>query len=180
MRIVTNNELSNYKVLPFDLYTEEKGKILEAGEILTPGKLIMLKNYSKIYTEDNKNFLDQNGNANPEEQTEIERMTNFTYESLDPQDFSTVVNKDASMPSETQIKIKFFYRKVLDLLLKGYYQESIIKLLSMVNVLKNVIYKQMNKTSKGSHTRFMGEYELCHPLNVAVVSGLIAKKLDYY
>ena len=37
----------------------------------------------------------------------------------------------------------------------------------------------MNKTSKGSHTRFMGEYELCHPLNVAVVSGLIAKKLDY-
>ena len=52
MRIVTNKELSSYKVLPFDLYTENKGKILEAGEVLTPGKLIMLKNYIKIYTED--------------------------------------------------------------------------------------------------------------------------------
>ena len=38
--------------MPFDLYTENKGKILEAGEVLTPGKLIMLKNYIKIYTED--------------------------------------------------------------------------------------------------------------------------------
>lgn len=52
MRIVTNKELSSYKVLPFDLYTENKGKILEAGEVLTPGKLIMLKNYVKIYTEE--------------------------------------------------------------------------------------------------------------------------------
>ena len=52
MRIVTNKELSNFKVLPFDLYTENKGKILEAGEVLTPGKLIMLKNYVKIYTEE--------------------------------------------------------------------------------------------------------------------------------
>ena len=58
MRIVTNKELSTYKVLPFDLYTENKGKILEAGEVLTPGKLIMLKNYVKIYTEDFNNDED--------------------------------------------------------------------------------------------------------------------------
>ena len=25
----------------------------------------------------------------------------------------------------------------------------------------------------------MGEYEICHPLNVAIISGLIAKKLEY-
>ena len=52
MRIVTNKELSNYKVLPFDLYSENKGKILEAGEVLTPGKLIMLKNHVHVYTEE--------------------------------------------------------------------------------------------------------------------------------
>ena len=51
MRIVTNKELSNYKVLPFDLYSENKGKILEAGEVLTPGKLIMIKNHVHVYTE---------------------------------------------------------------------------------------------------------------------------------
>ena len=47
MRIVTAKELSSYKILPFDLYNEANGKILSAGEVLTPGKLIMLKNYAK-------------------------------------------------------------------------------------------------------------------------------------
>ena len=49
MRIVTMKELSTYKILPFDLYSESNAKILGAGEILTPGKLIMLKNYIKSY-----------------------------------------------------------------------------------------------------------------------------------
>ena len=60
MRIVENSELSNYKVLPFDLFTENKTKILEAGEVLTPGKLIMLKNYVRIYAED---FLSENSST---------------------------------------------------------------------------------------------------------------------
>ena len=52
MRLVSTKELSGYKILPFDLYNEANGKVLSAGEVLTPGKLIMLKNYVKIYTED--------------------------------------------------------------------------------------------------------------------------------
>ena len=49
MRLVTTKELSSYKILPFDLYNEANGKILSAGEVLTPGKLIMLKNYAKLH-----------------------------------------------------------------------------------------------------------------------------------
>ena len=52
MRVVTSKELSTFKILPFDLYNEANAKILPAGEVLTPGKLIMLKNYPKVYTED--------------------------------------------------------------------------------------------------------------------------------
>ena len=51
MRIVTTKELSSYKILPFDLYNEANGKVLGAGEVLTPGKLIMLKNYAKLFTD---------------------------------------------------------------------------------------------------------------------------------
>ena len=54
MRLVTNKELSTFRILPFDLYNESSSKILSAGEVLTPGKLIMLKNYPKLYTEDLK------------------------------------------------------------------------------------------------------------------------------
>ena len=45
--------------------------------------------------------------------------------------------------------------------------------------MRNEIYKHLYKNGKGSRIRFMGEYELCHPLNVATVSGLIARKLEF-
>ncbi len=181
MRIVTPKELSSYKVLPFDLYTENKGKILEAGEVLTPGKLIMLKNYIKIYTEEfnsNEENTASEPGENPDRKTNSKIM-NFSYEALDPTDFETVINKDAYVKMETQVKIKYFYKKILDLLMQGYYEEGLLKLNSLIGILKTEVYKQVHKSGKGSKIRFLGEYELCHPLNVAVVSGLIAQKLDF-
>lgn len=183
MRVVTNKELSNYKVLPFDLYSENKGKILEAGEVLTPGKLIMLKNYVKLYTEDFKSpdgILEDGTESGSNKDGEYSpQIVNFSYDSLDSTDFETVINKDAYVKMEIQVKIKYFYRKILDLLLQGYYEEGLLKLNSLVNIIKSEIYKQLSKSSKGSKIRFLGEYELCHPLNVAVISGLIAQKLEF-
>ena len=181
MRIVSNKELSTYKVLPFDLYTENKGKILEAGEVLTPGKLIKLKNYVKIYTEDFNNEEESKG-LEPDKNTisaPDSQLLNFSYEGLEATDFETVINKDAYVKTEVQVKIKYFYKRILDLLVQGYYEEGLLKLNSLVGVLKTEVLKQIQKSGKGSQTRFLGEYEICHPLNVAVISGLIAQKLDF-
>lgn len=181
MRIVTNKELSSYKVLPFDLYTENKGKILEAGEVLTPGKLIMLKNYIKIYTEDfnSEDDLKENSGEENSGSAGASKMMNFSYEGLDPTDFETVINKDAYIKMETQVRIKYFYKRILDLLMQGYYEEGLLKLNSLIGILKTEVYKQVHKSGKGSQIRFLGEYELCHPLNVAIISGLIAQKLEF-
>ena len=179
MRIVTNKELSSYKVLPFDLYTENKGKILEAGEILTPGKLIMLKNYVKIYTEDFLNEKTDNANIQSNQSNHIPKILNFSYESLDISEFETVINKDANIKMEEQVKIKYFFKKILDLLAQGYYEDGLLKLNSLVSIIRNNVYKQIKHTGKGSQVRFLGEYEICHPLNVAIISGLIAEKLEF-
>ncbi len=179
MRIVTNKELSTYKVLPFDLYTENKGKILEAGEVLTPGKLIMLKNYVKIYTEDFNSEEDLQDKEKNNDANANTSLLNFSYEGLDATDFETVINKDAYVKMEVQVKIKYFYKRTLDLLMQGYYEEGLLKLNSLIGILKTEVYKQIHKSGKGSQIRFLGEYELCHPLNVAVISGLIAQKLDF-
>lgn len=180
MRVVENSELSNYKVLPFDLFTENKTKILEAGEVLTPGKLIMLKNYIRIYAED---FLGEQDEKKQQvessETTTPQRLFNFTYESLDPEDFDTVINKGSCMKLETQVKIKYFYKKIFDMFIEGFYDDAILKLQSLITILRNQIFSQLCKTGHGSKVRFMGEYEICHPLNVAIMSGLIAKKLEY-
>ncbi len=181
MRIVTNKELSSYKVLPFDLYTENKGKIFEAGEVLTPGKLIMLKNYVKIYTEDfhGEGAQSPDGEGDDHSKAAAPSVMNFSYDTLDAADFETVINKDAYLKMENQVKIKYFYRKTLDLLMQGYYEEGLLKLNTLINIIRTEIYKQVGKSSKGSKIRFLGEYELCHPLNVAVISGLIAQKLEF-
>lgn len=176
MRIVTSKELSTFKILPFDLYNESNVKILDAGEVLTPGKIIMLKNYSKIYTEEFTNELSKE-KANPAKNN-LKKLANFTFESLDATDFETVINKDNVLKMETQVKIKYYYRKTLDLLLQGFYEEALLKLNNLVNIMLSDMFKQLTKSKKGSQVRFMGEYEICHPLNVAVVSALIAKKLD--
>ncbi len=178
MRIVSNKELSSYKVLPFDLYTENKNKILEAGEVLTPGKLIMLKNYVKIYTEEYANEDFKEG-ASESKIAAPSQVLNFSYESIDATDFETVINGDAYVKTEIQVRIKYFYKRILDLLMQGYYEEGLLKLNSLIGVLKTEVFKKVTKSGKGSKVRFLGEYEICHPLNVAVISGLIAKKLDY-
>ena len=180
MRIVTNKELSNYKVLPFDIYTEERSKILEAGEVLTPGKLIMLKNYLKIFTEDyNDEIKNDSEKVDGSNGNIPSHLLHFTFDTIDSSEFETVINKDGYVKTQIQVKIKYYYKRILELLYQGYYKEAISNLKNLVSILKTEVYKKISHTGKGSKIRFMGEYELCHPLNVAVISGLIANRLEY-
>ena len=63
--------------------------------------------------------------------------------------------------------------------MQGYYEEGLLKLNTLVSIITGDLFKQLSKSKKGSQIRFLGEYEICHPLNVAILSGLIAKKLEY-
>ena len=177
MREVTNKELSSFKILPFDLYSDTNSKILDAGEVLTPGKLIMLKNYPKIYTEEFENEI-MNSQKPDISNKKLKELTQFSYDTLDAIDFDTVINRDFVLEVDEQVKVKYFYRKTLDLLLQGYYKEGLEKLVALSHIIASDVYNQFRKTQKGSQIRFLGEYEICHPLNVAVVSGLIAKRLE--
>jgi HD-GYP domain-containing protein (c-di-GMP phosphodiesterase class II) len=107
------------------------------------------------------------------------KLANFSFDSLEPSDFETVVNSDNILKMDIQIKIKYYFRKTLDLFIQGYYEEGLLKLNGLVSIMLSDVFKQLYRSKKGSQVRFLGEYEICHPLNVAVVAGLIAKKLDY-
>lgn len=178
MRIITAKELSSYKILPFDLYNESNHKVLAAGEVLTPGKLIMLKNYPKLFTEELYSDNEKGGKSTAG-RTTAKKMANFSYDTIDASEFETVINRDATLKSEIQVKLKYYYKKTMDLFTQGYYEEGALKLNSLVSVIISDVFKQLIKSKKGSQTRFLGEYEICHPLNVAIISGLIAKKLEY-
>jgi HD-GYP domain-containing protein (c-di-GMP phosphodiesterase class II) len=178
MRQVTNKELSNYKILPFDLYNESNQRVLVAGEVLTPGKIIMLKNYLSLYTEEITNkFTVEEQNQTSSVQTK--NLTNFSFDSLDAADFETVINKENALKVDIQVKLKYYFKKTLDLFERGLYGDGLVKLNSLVSILISDVFKQLYRSKKGSQVRFLGEYEICHPLNVAIVSGLIAKRLEF-
>jgi len=52
MKIVSPEELINYKILPYNIYSEFGEKLFAAGEVLTPGKLLQLKHMSILYRDD--------------------------------------------------------------------------------------------------------------------------------
>lgn len=178
MRIVTHKELGNFKILPYDLYNEASQKVLSAGEALTPGKIIMLKNYTKLYTNE-LTLSDTTDNDSSGSNSNAKKLMNYSFDSLETTDFETVINKDNVLKSDLQVRIKYFMRKTLDLLSQGYYNEGVAKLNQLSSIMMTDIFKQLFRSKKGSQVRFLGEYEICHPLNVAIVSGLIAKKLEY-
>ena len=178
MRVVTSKELSTFKILPFDLYNEANMKVLSAGEVLTPGKLIMLNNYAKLFTEElyseeakDENDIEKNAN--------LKKLANFSFDSIDITDFETVINKENVLHSDIQIKIKYFMKKTIDLFEHGFFREGLVKLNQLTSIMMTDIFKQLFRSKRGSQVRFLGEYSICHPLNVAVVAGLIAKRLDY-
>ncbi len=178
MRIVTSKELGTFKILPFDLYNEANMKVLSAGEVLTPGKLIMLNNYAKLFTEEvySDSTKDDSGK---DKDTNLKKLANYTFDTIDITDFETVINKENVLNSDIQIKIKFFMKKTLDLFEQGYFREGLVKLNQLASIMMTDIFKQLFRSKKGSQVRFLGEYFICHPLNVAIVAGLIAKRLDY-
>ena len=49
MIVLSSEEIISQKVLPYDLYDEAGIKILEAGEILTPGKILLVRNHEVLY-----------------------------------------------------------------------------------------------------------------------------------
>lgn len=176
MKIVTPKDLSNFKVLPYDLYSDTNNKILSAGEVLTPAKLILLRNYTKLYIEEPAKSKPER-DLRDDENAKI--MSSFSYDSLEISDFETVINRLSVVKSDTQIRVKYFMRKIIDLFEVGYFEEGFMKLNQLVSVITTELFKYVLKSRKGSLVRFMGEYEICHPLNVAIISSIIARKLDY-
>ncbi|MBQ7126215.1 hypothetical protein IJO12_03935, partial [bacterium] len=104
MKIVTHKDLSNFKVLPYDLYSDTNNKILSAGEVLTPAKLILLRNYTKLYIEEP---AESKPERNSEDSEIAKRMSSFSYDGLDIAEFDTVVNRLSVVKADTQIRVKY-------------------------------------------------------------------------
>lgn len=176
MRTITNKELSSYKILPFDIFINENEKLFSAGEVLTPGKLISLKQYGTIYAKEiQNNILDKEEVV---ETNKVKLAYDFDYESLNIMEVNTPINKSSLLDTETQIRIKLYYMKIIELLKANEFTYAFNHAQALCGIIEQNILAIAADVEKGSQLRFMGEYEVCHPLNVAVLSGMISRRLE--
>jgi len=178
MNYISSEELVNYKVLPFNLYTEKGEMILSAGEILTPGKLLQLRQLPGLYYDmDVPDLVNKLKRPDLEFQSKIETDNedkNFIFD-IEIGKYKSPINKKSVIEPIMQIRLKAFHDKILKSGLQGKellekYEELCLKIKDVVNTKENVHYS--------SQFKLLGDYDVCHPLNVAIMGGLIAKKLD--
>ena len=174
MRLVSNEELGLYKILPFNLHSENGDKIFSVGEVLTPGKLSLLQHYDKLYaTDENKTNV-----ATPKN-VKKKVMEEFDYDDLDITKYKTPINKISLIEPETQIKVKMYFDKVIDITKDFGFERAIPKYFTLNEIILRDIINNITDITMSSQIRLLGDYEVCHPLNVAILSSIMAKKLEF-
>lgn len=189
MKLTSRNELSKYKILPFNLYNEAGEIVLKAGDVLTVGKLLQLKAYEKIFrdsapAEDENKYnqeAPEDGATEHEMKSSIASVIDddFEYNSLNLVEYKTPINKYSKIDFKEQMKLKAYLMKTIDLLNKTSIKEAFPKMANLSEIITNNVIPKFAEIEHYSELRLLGDYEVCHPINVAIMSGMIAKKMDF-
>ncbi len=204
MKIVSTEELINHKILPYNLYSEFGEKLFAAGEVLTPGKLLQLKHIEVLYRDEvednsidasNTKISEQKQNKKPElpetdnshkeiivETFDMNPLTilrnKLSVDDIDIMSYRGPINKKAKIDPQTQLKIKAFYFKILEML----DEKPPLEMLGMFANIRDKIVQDIifdsTEVILSSQLKLLGEYNRCHALNTAILSGIVAKKMD--
>lgn len=195
MKIIPTEELINYKILPFNIYSEFGEKIFAAGEVLTPGKLLQLRQMNSLYrddeiqnvpTEDDKaekpipenspfsNVVVEHFDMKP---STITRKNKLSIDDIDIMSYKGPINKKAKIEPQTQLKIKAFYNKILEMINEKPPLEMLGMFANIRDKIMQDIISESNEVFLSSQLKLLGEYNKCHALNTAILSGALAKKM---
>lgn len=228
MKVITTEELINYKILPFNIYSEFGEKIFSAGDILTPGKLLQLKQLNLIFRDEEEQQLDilpeepqvggydvqeedvygdsytpksssfsapidinaifdsYNSSLKPTEKVvEVFDMnpntvlkSNTVVDEVSIMNYKGPINKKSKIDPQNQIKLKAFYYETLSNFDNRSYAETANLFLNIRDkILQDIVYRNSNLVYS-SQIKLIGEYQKCHALNVAILAGIIAQKMN--
>lgn len=198
MKLISTEEIINYKILPFNIYSEFGEKLFSAGEVLTPGKLLQLRHMTVLYRDDEAQTVPAEARiveAKPVEK-EVKRespkvvvevfdmnpsnkitKTKLSVDDIDIMSYKGPVNKRAKIDPQTQIKIKAFYNNILEMMEEKPPPEMLGMFANVRDkIIQDIIFEN-NDVFLFSQLKLLGEYKKCHALNTAILSGAVAKKM---
>lgn len=204
MKVVSTEELINHKILPYNIYSESGEKLFAAGELLTPGKLLQLRHMNVLYKDDAepqasaepaaapaptdaKPVEKQAEPPQPEQKIIVETFdmkpstifrNKLSVDDIDIMNYRGPINKSAKIDPQTQLKIKAFYTKIQEMLNEKPPLEMLGMYANIRDKIMQDIIAESNEVFLSSQLKLLGEYNRCHALNTAILSGAVAKKMD--
>lgn len=199
MKEVSTEELINHKILPYNIYSEFGEKLFSAGELLTPGKLLQLRHMNILFRDDAAADAPAESAAEaqvtkPVEQKSVEKTemvietfdmkpstifrNKLSVDDIDIMSYRGPVNKSARIEPQTQLKIKAFYTKIQEMLNEKPPMEMLGMYANIRDKIMQDIISESNEVFLSSQLKLLGEYNRCHALNTAILSGAVARKMD--
>lgn len=204
MEVVNIEKLSDYKILPFDIFDEAGNVIFTAGEVLTAGKIMQLKKHESIYRmppkkvkesfeetekKQTKESYDTPKKEEPKkeepkkEEHIIEDMAPnqivssvSPIDKIDAQNYVGPVNINSLIDTKTQIQLKAFYYMTQKDFKNTSTTQTVKNYITVRNKIYNDLDKEIEKANFFSELKLLGEYTKCHDLNVAILASAFGKK----
>ena len=137
MEKIDVEELVKFKMLPFDLYNDNGEKLVNAGEILTSGKLLQISQYEHIY----KDMPKQQNSGSKKQKRQFDDYTGLeesgSFEKEKPREiiFDKTVNRKSKIKAQAQVDMKSYFATTMFALQDNATQEAI----QMIGEIKDKI-----------------------------------------
>jgi len=102
----------------------------------------------------------------------------LSVDDIDIMNYRGPINKKAKIDPQTQLKIKAFYTKILEMMDEKPPMEMLGMFANIRDKIIQDIILEHNEIILSSQLKLLGEYKKCHALNTAILSGALAKKMN--
>jgi len=182
LKIISVEELVMQKILTFNLYNENGEKVMSAGEILTPGKLLQLHHISALYREDFDSPYEEYEAEEDEDDSFVvirEEIAEEIPNTSRKEQTDTFAKGEIYITSKSQQDIKTLFTSAIDKTVKKESEktkniclEARDKIVEEVlPIIDDIVYK--------SQLKIQGDYNYSHGINVSMLSTALASRLGY-
>lgn len=182
MEKILVEELVKFKMLPFDVYNENGEKLIDAGEILTSGKLLQISQYEVLYKRQPENVERPQVVKKPQETDYSQIIT--PPEALPPEKpkeiiFDKTVNRKSKFKAQAQVDMKSYYATTMFAIKENANKDAV----QMVDEIKDKILTDVQNIIEDvkfcSQLKLLGNYYDTHALNTAILAATMGYKLEY-
>lgn len=180
MEKILVEELIKFKMLPFDVYNESGQKLIDAGEILTSGKLLQVTQYEILYKQVPANFDRQNTHT-PTSGKNLTVSEGIIIEPEKPKEivFDKTVNRKSKLKAQSQVDMKSYFATTMFAIKENSNKDALV----MVDEIKDKILSDIQQIIPDvkfcSQLKLLGNYYDCHSLNTAILAAAMGYKLEY-